>query len=390
MAPRRKHKKSRLGCIECKRRRIKCDEQRPVCSQCTISERTCEFAEMPARCIRPTTSRRQTPSIPASSTGETAESSSTVAEADSPIEPAANLLHAELLYQLLTETIDSINEQNSPEIVVSPAELIRCSLRASYLLNELLALAATHLSIIRSEQHVYYRTHATHLQNHALRFFHAMDNADDPEACVPRFFFSSILGLHTLCETLIFRDGDFNIFLDSFVPYLRLHQGVRAVIGDNWSMLSQTTSLGPTLGSAGRQLQTDGNLGPECRHLLALIRQSNLGPSITETYRQAIEALQAAMHSISSNRPGGACITGVFAWPASVPSKYIDLLALRSPDALAVLAHYGVVLHAYRQCWFLGDGGRYLIESINDYLGPAWSEWLAYPRQVLSAGSHQY
>ena len=345
---------------------------------------------MPARCIRPTTSRRQTPSIPASSTGETAESSSTVAEADSPIEPAANLLHAELLYQLLTETIDSINEQNSPEIVVSPAELIRCSLRASYLLNELLALAATHLSIIRSEQHVYYRTHATHLQNHALRFFHAMDNADDPEACVPRFFFSSILGLHTLCETLIFRDGDFNIFLDSFVPYLRLHQGVRAVIGDNWSMLSQTTSLGPTLGSAGRQLQTDGSLGPECSHLLALIRQSNLGPSITETYRQAIEALQAAMHSISSNRPGGACITGVFAWPASVPSKYIDLLALRSPDALAVLAHYGVVLHAYRQCWFLGDGGRYLIESINDYLGPAWSEWLAYPRQVLCAGSHQY
>ena len=63
-------------------------------------------------------------------------------------------------------------------------------------------------------------------------------------------------------------------------------------------------------------------------------------------------------------------------------SEYINLLALRSPDALAVLAYYRVVPR-------LGDNGRYLIESIIDYLGASWSKWLAFPRQVLSAGSHE-
>lgn len=114
-------------------------------------------------------------------------------------------------------------------------------MRVPYLLNELLALAATHLSVIRREQHDYY---CPHLQNRALRFFHATSDADDPGACIPRFIFSSMLGLHILCETLISRDGDFNDFLDSFVPYLRLHQDLRVVIGKSWSMLLQTSNLG--------------------------------------------------------------------------------------------------------------------------------------------------
>lgn len=62
-------------------------------------------------------------------------------------------------------------------------------------------------------------------------------------------------------------------------------------------MLLQTSNLGQTLDSAERQLQSDGSLGPGCSHLLALIQQSNLDPSITETYRQTIEALQSAIHS---------------------------------------------------------------------------------------------
>lgn len=40
---RRSHRKSRNGCVECKRRHIRCDEGRPACTNCTIAERTCSF-----------------------------------------------------------------------------------------------------------------------------------------------------------------------------------------------------------------------------------------------------------------------------------------------------------------------------------------------------------
>lgn len=45
---RRSHRKSRNGCAECKRRHIRCDERRPVCSNCVSADRTCVFPRGPA------------------------------------------------------------------------------------------------------------------------------------------------------------------------------------------------------------------------------------------------------------------------------------------------------------------------------------------------------
>ncbi|KAL3455749.1 hypothetical protein BJX64DRAFT_297318 [Aspergillus heterothallicus] len=41
--PRRRHKKSRNGCMECKRRRIKCDEMKPSCSRCILTRQECIY-----------------------------------------------------------------------------------------------------------------------------------------------------------------------------------------------------------------------------------------------------------------------------------------------------------------------------------------------------------
>lgn len=41
---RRCHAKSRLGCLTCKRRRVKCDEARPVCTQCTRLQLSCAYS----------------------------------------------------------------------------------------------------------------------------------------------------------------------------------------------------------------------------------------------------------------------------------------------------------------------------------------------------------
>ncbi|KAL6239483.1 hypothetical protein BDW75DRAFT_198300 [Aspergillus navahoensis] len=42
--PRRHHRKSRNGCAECKRRRIKCDEVKPSCSRCILTTQICVYA----------------------------------------------------------------------------------------------------------------------------------------------------------------------------------------------------------------------------------------------------------------------------------------------------------------------------------------------------------
>ncbi|KAL4924067.1 Zn(II)2Cys6 transcription factor [Aspergillus undulatus] len=41
--PRRRHRKSRNGCMECKRRRIKCDEEKPSCGRCILTMQECIY-----------------------------------------------------------------------------------------------------------------------------------------------------------------------------------------------------------------------------------------------------------------------------------------------------------------------------------------------------------
>lgn len=44
MPSRRSHTKSRLGCKQCKTRKVKCDELRPVCGNCSSHNVSCDFA----------------------------------------------------------------------------------------------------------------------------------------------------------------------------------------------------------------------------------------------------------------------------------------------------------------------------------------------------------
>ncbi|KAG4434441.1 hypothetical protein IFR05_010081 [Cadophora sp. M221] len=46
---RRPHRKSRLGCLACKQRKIKCDESRPICLNCVRREIDCEFPKKDSR-----------------------------------------------------------------------------------------------------------------------------------------------------------------------------------------------------------------------------------------------------------------------------------------------------------------------------------------------------
>lgn len=324
------------------------------------------------------TSRKRSRSI------ESPVSSSSVDSSPlSQLDPPVNMLHAELFYHLSTETLPSLSMDGS-NMSILPTEVINYGLAAPYLLNELMALAALHLAILREGQRDFYRHHSTELQNHALRIFHGTEIDASGKPSVPAFLFSSILGLHLLCDTLVFRDQDFQIFLGRFVHYLRIHRGVRTIIGGNWRHLKETIGLKSVLaeGEASLQMQNnDTETAAVCRGLLARIRAAKLGPAITATYEQAIEALQQSMNAGQSGVPADK--RHVVAWSVMISVEFADMLVHRRPEALVILAHYAVLLHSCRDMWMFCDGSRFLIESIDQYLGPEWAEWLEWPRHVL-------
>src|SRR5262245_23324755 len=54
--PRKGHTKSRSGCFNCKRRKVKCKEERPACSSCQRLGLDCSYPS-PARSVVPVTVR---------------------------------------------------------------------------------------------------------------------------------------------------------------------------------------------------------------------------------------------------------------------------------------------------------------------------------------------
>lgn len=280
-------------------------------------------------------------------------------------------------------------ELNSERMGIPVGELFRICVSAPYAMNEALALAALHLAVVSPpEKKEFYKAHAGYLQTQGLSIFNAMKPEVSAETCGAIFTFSVMLGNHLMCDALIFRDPDFINFMDKLCHSIRLLRGVRIIAGFSYHMLAETP-LGPVFRYDKMPSERDEFLGPECRKLLDLITSAQLGKSITDCYKDAIEHLQLASNS-AKHSPGFTSKSPIIAWPVRVSDEYFDALVTRRPEALIIFAHYAVLLHGTRDSWLFCDSGLFLIQSINAFIGPGWEEWMAFPNNVLETGSAHF
>jgi hypothetical protein len=141
-------------------------------------------------------------------------------------------------------------------------------------------------------------------------------------------------------------------------------------------------------------------LGPGCAKLLGLVEGANLGNDLTKTYKQAIESLQTCLNVIegTAGTPSGsesprqdtvhqhnAAINGVTTWPLLLDIEFGDLLEQGRPEALVILAHYGMLLHRFRGSWLFGDSAGFVVDGVTRFLGRGhgWEDWLEWPCEVV-------
>ena len=290
-----------------------------------------------------------------------------------------NMLHIELFHNLYTRIRTSFDPNGSIQWL---ADDVNYLLKTPYLVNELLAFSALQLSTTRPDRQEYYRYHAAQLQTHALSIFKESSPQVTQETCIPLFVFAAALGVHMLCDTLIYREGDFSNFLDRFVHFFRLYYGVQTIVGEARHMI-QDTPLAPSV-HMGRDLyKFDGHLGPGCQSLLDLIHRANLGDELTKIYKQAVESLQSCLNVIEGRDELHIGINAVTTWPILMKVEFGELLEQRRPEAVVILGHYACLLHRFKDFWLFGDSGAFVIQEVTRYLGPDWDEWMAWPNQVL-------
>ncbi|KAL3495135.1 hypothetical protein BJX62DRAFT_14640 [Aspergillus germanicus] len=448
---------------------FQCDERQPICSNCIASERVCEYGSrflgatsrspfpapvaqaqaQPQAHAQAHGQAHSAPTTPGSGIGISPESTSRSQDqgpfsASASATPSAsptlsdqpvNMLHVELFHNLCTKTFETFDPTRSTPWLT---DIVSQSATTPYLVNELLAFSALHMSTTRPPtQRSFYRYHAAQLQTHALSIYKTLNPRVTHETCVPLFVFAAVLGIHMLCDTLIYRDDNdadqerqqhhagetpsygtssnsshhqddddgFRAFLARFVHFFRLYHGVRAIIGEAWHII-QDTSLAPHFKYGMDLYKLPGRLGlgPGCAKLLGLVERANLGTDLTKTYKQAIESLQTCLNVIegTAGTPSGsgsesprqdttvhqhnAAINGVTTWPLLLEIEFGDLLEQGRPEALVILAHYGMLLHRFRDSWLFGDSGGFVVEGVTRFLGRGhgWEEWLEWPNEVVS------
>lgn len=393
---RKNHTKSRLGCLVCKKRKVKCDEAKPTCQRCKSSGRPCSYTtllpNLPTPASNPTLLDESSPLATADSTLRAlgrGSSLSTDERHDVPHDPALvdarfSLVHLDLLEHLRTEMTGSFRE-TQPDIYHFFQLGYTEGLRVPYVMDQLLALAAAHKSTVvgdGSELQRFYRTEATKLQTRALTLIDLRRDAVNDGNSLALFVFSALIGQHVIFDIL--NSGDtFSVILDKFHQCLELHQGIRVVVGESWSRLRHMSPHKDIVNQSYIKPNPQSSTqGTECAGLLTRIRHSELAQNTIDVYCETVNIIQYLLDSLQSS-PRDRRILVVQEWLVRVPPGYPVGLRQRRPEALVIFAYYAVLLHYARDYWVVGRSGHFLIQSIATHLGDYWEDWLKWPREVL-------
>ncbi|KAI1348972.1 hypothetical protein F5Y01DRAFT_306352 [Xylaria sp. FL0043] len=375
LAQRKSAKKSRYGCLECKRRHVKCDETRPSCANCTVRKSPCSFLSTTA-CRPPThssVSSSSPSSVSASASGspqpDDAALSSTALSTRRPAgdalvvptpwslcEPSLTinslvstnqtfkLHHLELLYNFKAGVLEeSVLQLSAAEGYM--AMTVREAAQAPYLMDQVLAVSAANMSVKRPRERRFYQEEAIRLQTRGLALFNACRAVEMVDHTMARFIFSTLLSYQALFDAFSVRSS-FPMLLDRLVAAFRICNGVRAMCGEFW-------------------------------------------PTIITLYEQNVGINLPGEFVASCDRPGFLkyLTSRLIQWPVVVPTEFINLVEERRPEALIVIAYYAVLMHDTKGYWVSGDAGAFIIRSITHFLGNHWAEWLRWPNEILNSNT---
>ena len=291
-----------------------------------------------------------------------------------------NMLHMGLFYHFINKTSRTLLPGELAEIYCRSAA--NCAIAHSYLMHTILAVTASHIGTLRSGKSDYYRWLSTSHQAKALSEVKPVLERVNAENCLPVLLFAHQVGIQSFHE--IFTDKrlktSFRDFLSGFVHSIGLMRGTYAVIHPWWSTLIDT-EMGRIMADFQRSHSYHGK---ETITLYNLLSSSNLTEKDNEICRQSVISLQRQFdeaRDLSDDHL--ATPSTVFAWLMTASSEFLALLSNARPEALVILAHYGVVLQLRRRSWVIGEAGRFLVTSICAYLGNEWQAWLEWPRSQV-------
>ncbi|KAI2469446.1 hypothetical protein F4781DRAFT_394089 [Annulohypoxylon bovei var. microspora] len=386
--PPRTHTKSRNGCLDCKQRKVKCDERSPTCFNCARRGIRCSLAsgvtDTPNRSPSAGRSRSLQPSN---------ETDQRHAQLPAPeTEPWDCGL--ELMHHYTIATADTLALRNDMQYVwrVTIPEI---AYQNPFVMRGILAVAAVHKAYLLPNRRSSYLDLAAYHQMRGLEAFRAAIHDLSDENWKPCFCFASIIALLVCSSGMRIRS---ELRSDDSVPdILELFtfvRGIRTVL-----LPYQTRVLDSTLGPLARGVWIVNPEDPSYRHpslehsalpydiFIAIFQLSefldaNLVGDKRENYKAAVADFEKVVFLIAhagTHPEAGMIILIPYMFPDSIMT---DIEAV-DPYALVLLSYFSVLSKLMEtRFWFLRGWAERLFAVIDSRLvgRPILMDMVKWPR----------
>ncbi|CEL10055.1 hypothetical protein ASPCAL13182 [Aspergillus calidoustus] len=404
---RRSHRKSRLGCGNCKKRRVKCDEKKPTCSNCLQHSIDCDFTTRsasesltpPARRYQFRQSKYQQVASPSPQANEPpAQTTSTAIQCDIPPIPdkgGISLGDLHLFHHFTTTTYRSFSEESTATRRLWQSLIPAWGISFPSILHLILALAALHLAAIHPDRREEYIAQADQHFTFGVRSVTSVLALDtlDSENC-QLIYMSAVL----ICFAYFARgprEGEFLVFsAGGKSEWLVLLHGVRAILAQKQDEIF-TGDLEPLVKEqqeknslSTARLEDEFSQHAARLHEVRFLVTTEITRADCDFYLAAVDDLlccfEDACKSVKAGEDATELMQFAMGWTYRRPAVMIDRLEGREPVALVILAHWAILLRYMRGVWFMEGWDAHIVSGIRECLPEGFRRWVEWPGVVVS------
>ncbi|CAH0026133.1 unnamed protein product [Clonostachys rhizophaga] len=354
------HRKVRTGCIQCKKRRVKCDETKPTCQKCAWHTLDCSYAaplKSPAH-VRPD-------------------------------DPPFSFEDFGLLRHWDEATAVSLAPNRSLQVAMREVVPLLAT-HHKFLMHALLSLTSLHLAYLHPEESEHHEGVAARHQNFALPLFRSALASVTEQNCHAIYACGHLITKYAFAKPRSRHDLLLLSGTDTPADLLSLLRGSFAIYDYAFEWLS-TGPLGDCL-EEPLEKDPDSSKTPADRrlaHLSAWLSHRGGGSDKDHNISSCCDALNNLRRLFAMDATPGQTMstkTLAYSWPTQVSDKYIQLVFERYPEALIVLAHFCIMLMRVDGFWFMRGSAKGILKQCWDHLSSDLRRHIQWPLDVVGLG----
>ncbi|KAF7557735.1 hypothetical protein G7Z17_g471 [Cylindrodendrum hubeiense] len=382
----RSHLKSRRGCLNCKSRRVKCDEVKPGCSACARRGDECTYL---SRADRPSGAQRVTPCSASPSTTPVAGTGSEIAIDAYYSVPRLfdygdkQMMQLRLMHHYDTTTVKSFAsafQLQGSLIQGLQVDIPSLAFKHPFLLDTVLLVAMIHMASIRPES--VNMLEVAKYRNQAICAIRGeLANVSDDNIRAIRMS-SLLLGATSFAADRI--TGYSGIWLTNFLA-LTIGSRVFMPSPKTGSRIEKHVSAPEPAAAAShfRDPQAHSSMPLSLQRALD-IEQDDEDWAYREDLYRAASGIGTLFGSLDKPHTTLSIVFQLKSWPfRCVSDGFVQLARLQRPRALLIMAYYLAFLQYFPAMWLYEDVVREDMQKIATTLSPEWHEYLSIPMTAV-------